>query len=171
MTQKLYYEPKKIILWKRWAKIVSQWHQSAEKLKSQLYPISDLVTHYGSLGDWCHIGESWYICICLKMLFSPVVTKPFQIRLPDFMPSKGPSVQNSKKNKWQDIILITCVDSLTHKSLWWPSTPGDSLVPDPDNTTRNLSMASFSTMAFLLALLKSRLLLQGSRRRQEEYSY
>ena len=70
---------------------------------------------------------------------------------------------------WQAVILITCVDSLTHKSLWWPSTPGDSLVPDPDNATRNLSMASFSTTAFLLVLLKSRLLLQGSRIRKEEF--
>ena len=78
-------------------------------------------------------------------------------------------VQNSKKNKWQDIILITCVDSLTHKLLWWPSTAGDSLVPDPDNATRNLSMASFSTTAFLLVLLKSRLLLQGSRIRKKEF--
>ena len=61
------------------------------------------------------------------------------------------------------------MDSLTHKSLWWPSTPGDSLVPDPDNATRNLSMASFSTTAFLLVLLKSRLLLQGSRIRKGEF--
>ena len=43
------------------------------------------------------------------------------------------------------------------------------MVPDPDNATRNLSMASFSTTAFLLVLLKSRLLLQGSRIRKEEF--
>ena len=46
MPQKLYYEPKKnSYFWKIEAKIVSQWHQSTEKLKSQLHPISDLVTH------------------------------------------------------------------------------------------------------------------------------
>ena len=70
---------------KREVTIVSQWHQSTEKLKSWLYPISDLVTHMGILVP--HLGELAYMYLS-KKCSSSVVTKPFQIPLPDFMPSK-----------------------------------------------------------------------------------